>query len=340
MDPPLQRAQCAAYIPQMWQYTAAVTATWRAGETRDMLVEMRRAALLILMGCLFRVEFATELDRLWRPILKVLDYISPGLWILWPALPRPTYRRALRELDAYLYHIVRDRRDALRDPAARAQTDLLTRLCLEPELDDDRIRDQLLTMLIAGHDTSTALLAWTLYLLGTHPETMRDVRREMDAVLTTGPPTLGQLYQLELLDRVVKEALRLYPPIHIGNRRAAEPTRLLDYDIPKDSRVMYSIYLAHRDPKYWDAPEEFCPARFQDASEANRPPLTFVPFGGGPRNCIGAAFSQIEVKVVLACVLRQFDLELVNADRIRPHMGATLVPRPGVLMRTRARSAG
>ncbi len=338
MEPALQRGQSETYSARIWHITNQLTRDWRDGQVRDMLLEMRRLALVILMGCLFRVEFANEMERLWQPILHVLEYISPGMWIFLPHLPRPSYRNSIRALDAYLYRILRERRAELeRDESARAQTDLLTRLCLT-DLSDDVIRDQLLTMLIAGHDTSTALLAWTLYLLGAHPEWMARARDECNAVLDdlSHPPRPEQLNRLVLLDSLLKEALRLCPPIHIGNRRATEKVCVLDYEIPQEARVMYSIYLAHRDPKYWRDANEFCPERFREGTGV--PPFTYVPFGGGPRNCIGAAFSQIEAKVVLARLLQEFDLELLNAQQIKPHMGATLEPRPAVKMRVTRRT--
>lgn len=335
MEPLLRRAPTAAQIPQMWRYTGDIARTWQSGETRDMLVEMRRVALLILVGCLFRVEFAPDMDRLWKPILKLLDYISPGFWIIFPNLPRPAYKNAIRTVDEYLYQIIRDRRAELaRGVGFHQQSDLLTRLCLESDMSDELIRDQLLTMLIAGHDTSTALLAWTLYLFGAHPETMHQARAQVNEILTdpTVPPTIEQLNRLDVLDRVLSECLRLYPPIHIGNRRAIANETVMDYNVPQDTRVMYSIFLSHHDPQYWEDAEKFCPARFDD-NHPSPPPLTYIPFGGGPRNCIGAAFSQVEAKVVLARLLQNFDFTLVNTDKIKPHMGATLEPRPGPLMR-------
>jgi cytochrome P450 len=341
MEPSLLRGQSANYVAQMWEYTNAVTENWRDGETYNMLVEMRRVALLILFGCTFRVDFAPELERLWHPILKLLAYISPGLWIVSPKIPRWGYGHAIREMDAYLYRIIRARRAELaQDENAAQHVDLLTRLCLDETLDDERVRDQLLTMLIAGHDTSTALLAWALYLFGTHPDVTRNARAEVDATFSSKsrPPSAEEIQRLGLLDRVIKEALRLYPPIHIGNRRATETVYVMNYEIPRDTRVMYSIYLAHRDPQHWREPEKFCPERFEDPRDEKRPPLTYVPFGGGPRNCIGAAFSQVEAKVVLARLLQQFDFELLNAQQIKPHMGATLEPRPGVKMRVTRRN--
>jgi cytochrome P450 len=161
----------------------------------------------------------------------------------------------------------------------------------------------------------------------------------VDAVLTTRdqPPSVEQVNQLELLDRVIKEALRLYPPIHVANRRAATDVAIQGYHVPAGSRVMASIYLSHRDRAFWPDPEAFCPARFDHQAAHKQPPFAYVPFGGGPRNCIGAAFAQVESKVVLAHLLQCFEFELLNGPEIRPYMGATLEPRPGVKMRIRRR---
>jgi len=335
MDPPLHRRHVVGHIDDFWRYTNDVIAGWENGRTVDMLVEMRKVALLIFVGTLFKVEFAPDMARLWQPILKAIRYISPGMWIIFPNLPRPQYRKVAEELDAYLYDVIARRRASLgQEPVEPG--DLLGQL-LQSDLDDGRIRDQMLTMLIAGHDTSTALLAWVLYLLGSHPEAMAQAKAEVTAVLASAnrPPTLEEINQLTYLDNVIKEALRLYPPIHAGNRHAAADMDVNGYRVTKDTRVMVSIYLAHRDERYWDDPNQFCPHRFDHTQEeqGKRPSLTYVPFGGGPRNCIGAAFAQVESKVVLARILQRFDLELLNGDKIKPHMGATLEPHPGVDMR-------
>jgi cytochrome P450 len=147
------------------------------------------------------------------------------------------------------------------------------------------------------------------------------------------------LNHLAFLDMVIKETLRLFPPIHVGNRFANENLDLQGYSVPEESRVMVSIYLSHRDAAVWDEPEQFCPHRFERQPKGadmkpvkRRPPLSYIPFGGGPRNCIGATFAQIESKVVLARILQQFELQLSPGQKIRPSMGATLEPRPGVKM--------
>ncbi len=340
MDPPLQRRHVLPHIPDFWRYTGDVIHTWHDGEVRDMLVEMRRVALLILMGALYEIEFQPDLDRLWQPIMHLLEYISPGPWIFWPDMPRPQYDEAIHHVDAYLYGIIRQRRRELDHFGVEPSPgDLLGQLVRNPGMDDDLIRDQLLTMLIAGHDTSTALLAWVMALLGQHPAIMARVQAEVDAVLTSRdqPPSVEQVNQLELMDRVIKEALRLYPPIHVANRQAATDVTVQGYHVPAGTRVMASIYLSHRDQAYWTDPEAFCPARFDHQAASKQPPFTYVPFGGGPRNCIGAAFAQVESKVVLARLCQTFEFDLLNGPEIRPYMGATLEPRPGVKMRLRRR---
>ena len=339
MEPVLLKPQVGHHVPAMLAYTDRVTAGWADGATRDMLVEMRRLALLIFMGTLVDVEFGPDMERLWRPILRAIKYISPGLWIVLPNLPRFGYQAALDELDAYLYAIIRQRRAKLagQPPAdtTKPANDLLTQLVRAPEMTDDLIRDQILTMLIAGHDTSTALLAWALHLLGEHPAVMARARAEVDTVLGAAEPTAANVEHLEYLDAVIKEALRLYPPIHVGNRIVADDAVIAGYELKAGTRLMASIYLTHRDERYWDAPAEFRPERF--ARDAERPAaFTYVPFGGGPRVCIGATFAQVEARVVLGRILQQFDLTSTGR-RVHAYMGATLEPHPGVFLRVQRR---
>jgi cytochrome P450 len=271
---------------------------------------------------------------MWQPILRSLDYISPGLWLLWTGTPRFGFDQPLNELDDYLYELIRARRETIsKAPNPDEDDNLLTHLVKTPEMTDSLIRDQLLTMLIAGHDTSTAMLSWALYLLGRHPEVMAMAQAEIDQVLAHDQPNNENMEQLPYLDQVIKETLRLYPPIHVSNRQAAEDVIINGYQIPAGTRVMYSIYLAHRDPKYWSDPADFRPERFQLGNTTEKqPPFTYLPFGGGPRNCIGAAFAQIEARVVVSRILQRFSLELLNQN-VHTHMGATLEPRPGVKMR-------
>jgi cytochrome P450 len=200
---------------------------------------------------------------------------------------------------------------------------------------DELIRDQLLTLLIAGHDTSTALLSWALYTLSSRPEIQAKTQAEIDATLGENPPGYARVGQLRYLEQVVNETLRMYPPIHLGSRIAARDLEFQGYRIPAGQRVLYSIYLVQRDPRYWHNPDAFIPERF--APEQTRQPYTFLPFGGGARNCIGMAFAQVEAKVVLARILQRYDLKITN-PRVGLRMGATLEPRHGVQVKLQRRS--
>ena len=315
MEPPLHPSQLPRYTRMMIDQTDRVSSTWKAGEVVDMLVEARKIALLIIMQTLFSKDAWNDLPRIWTPILKSINYISPGMWILWRRMPRLGYKKHLKTLDGYLYRIISDRRQLTID---QRPLDLLQHL-IDAGLSDAVIRDQMLTMLIAGHDTSTALLAWTFALLGQHPDIHARLVGELD----------GQEKPM-LLDQVIKESLRLYPPIHIGNRRVAEEIEFSEGSIPAGERMFYSIYLTHRDPAIWDNAETFCPERY--AHGRKTPPFAYVPFGGGPRACIGAAFGQAEARIVMARLLRTHTFEFTN-HRIHAHMGATLEPRPGVRMK-------
>ena len=345
MDPPLHRRYVVDHVETFWGYTNQVMADWPDDGDVDMLVEMRKAALLILVGTLFKVDFTPDMPRLWQPILDILRLISPGPWIFWPNVPRRQYKKSVAAMDEFLYGVIQRRRTELAGETA-VSGDFLGQL-IQSDLDDGRIRDQMLTMLIAGHDTSTALLAWVWALLGQHPEAMAAAKAEVDAIIGDAetPPTLEQIGQLYYLDLVIKETLRLYPPIHAGNRQTTTEPMVIDgFEIPTETRLMHSIYLTHRDERYWSEPEQFCPHRFdrarEEPGEEKRPSLAYIPFGGGPRNCIGAAFAQVESKVVLSRILQRYDLTLLNGDKIYPHMGATLEPHPGVMVRLERRRSG
>lgn len=323
MEPSLHPGNLPQYTRMIVQQVDRVTTTWRDGEKRDMLVEARRIALLIVMQALFGVDFWEAMPKLWKPILKAIQYISPGLWILGRRIPRVGFNRPLRQLDEYLYGIIRERRT---NPNG---ADLLGHL-IEAGLDDDRIRDQMLTMLIAGHDTSTALLAWSFYLLGSHADIYERLQRDIEAALDGNAPTAPSGWQPPLLDQVIKEALRLYPPIHIGNRVVAEDMELEGCPVPEGERLMVSIYLTQRDSETWEDPDRFLPQRFDRSRR--QPPFAYIPFGSGPRACIGAAFGLAEARLVLARLLQTFHFRLLNTE-VHTHMGATLQPRPGVFVR-------
>jgi len=334
MNPAMHRRALTGYVDSMWRYTDQVAAAWADGHPRDMLVEMRRIALLIVMETLFGVDFTPQVAPYWGAILKMLQYISPGLWVLWADIPRPFYGRALRRMDSVVREVIRARRAMLRGDSP-APNDLLGML-IAAGADDEMIRDQMLTMIVAGHDTSTGLLSWAMYNLGAYPDLARRARDEVDSVLGGQPPDIESIGKLRFLDRFIDETLRLYPPAHLGSRRAARDLEYDGYPIRQGERVTYSIYVTHRMADYWENPAAFDPDRFLPERSKGRPPHAFIPFGGGPRNCIGAAFAGVEAKAILTRVLQHWEVTLLKRD-VHMHMAVTLEPRPGVIMTAKRR---
>jgi cytochrome P450 len=333
LNPALHKRMLGDYVAEMWRRAGQVTTDWEDGSVVDMLVEMRKIALLSLMHTLYQVDFTPQMRSLWDAVLGCIAYISPGIWMIWRGAPRPGYRRSIQAMDGYLYQIIAERRRLL-DGIAGSPADMLG-LLIDAGMDDSLIRDQLLTMLIAGHDTVTALMAWALHLLGQHPDALSQSQVEVDACLDHySPPNIDQVNRLEYLGMVIREALRLFPPIHLGSRQAAIDLDYQGYIVPRGERVIYSIYLTQRHPEYWPDPNRFDPQRHVLGSHP--PPHTWLAFGGGPRNCIGAAYGLIEARVVLAHVLRRYRLE-PTGRRVVPYMGATLEPHPGVFFRVRRR---
>jgi cytochrome P450 len=315
-NPALHRRAIAGYIATMVTHTDRIMAGWRDGTRLDMMIEMRKITLNIVMATLFQVDFQPEMARLWKPLLRLLQYISPGAWMLLPGLPQPRVRRARALFDQYLYRVIRARR------AQPAGDDLLGILVRQPDLTDEQVRDQVMTMIVAGHDTIAALLGWATYTLSQHPDVQTRARAEVRAVLGDAPPTMEQLGKLAYLGQVIDETLRLYPPAHLGNRRAVRDIEFNGYHIPKGARAGYSIYLTHRHPKLWQEPTQFDPDRFAQ----RHIPFAFVPFGGGERTCIGMNYALYEAKVVLARLLQTVEL-LPTGDSVREMMAVTLQPR-------------
>jgi cytochrome P450 len=312
------------YLMTMAQQAARLSAGWRDGTVVDGLAAMRQATLLILGQCLLGVDLQPDLPRLWGPIRQLLAYISPGWWLVWPNAPQPGLRRARQVVDAYLFGLIAARRARPGGPG-----DVTTTL-IAAGLSDDLIRDQLLTLLIAGHDTSTALLGWALHALAAHPVVQQRAAAEARRALGSGPLTLDHLRALPYLDAVIKETLRQHPPIHLVSRRVVRDLEWGGYRLPAGRRLLFSIYLTQHDPAVWPEPERFDPQRFLSAGElAARPALSYLPFGAGPRVCVGAAFAQLEARAVLAYLLQHFDFAAAPGA-VQSAMGATLEPHPAV----------
>lgn len=264
--------------------------------------------------------------------------------IMWPTQRNRRLQRALQTLDEHVLRMIAERR-AVVGVSGSPRTDLLSRLLHAHEhiggepMSDRQLRDEILTLFVAGHETTATALAWTLYLLAKQPEIRAALEREADA-LGDRIPTAADLPQLGLATRVFKEALRLYPPVPIYERQAIEPVRVGDYQIDKGGYVAVFPSLVHRRADLWPDPERFDPSRFDPEAEAARERYAWIPFGAGPRVCIGNHFALLEGPLVLATIVRRARLELVDERTIEPDPhAATLRPRGGVPMRVELRAA-
>jgi cytochrome P450 len=257
-----------------------------------------------------------------------------GNWLMY--LPGQKNRRfwaAIKMLDEVVQKIVSERRQHNED-----RGDLLSMLMLARDeetgemMDDKQLRDEVMTLLLAGHETTSNTLTWTWYLLSQHPEVEAKFHAELAAVLGGRVPMMEDLPKLTYTRMILDESLRLYPPVYALARGGIEADQVGGYDLPRRSIITMSPYLTHRHPEFWPEPEKFDPERFSPEEEAKRPRYAYVPFGGGPRQCIGNSFALTEAQLVLATVGQQYRLRLAPDYQMELEPLITLKPKGGLPM--------
>jgi cytochrome P450 len=206
-------------------------------------------------------------------------------------------------------------------------------------MSDELVLSESMQLLVAGHETSSNALSWLLYLLSSRPDCLEKVRQEFDAVLGDSPLTYVEVPRFEFTSQVIYEALRLYPPFWMVDRTAVADDRVGDLAIPRGSTVIVFVYGAHHAPRYWHDPESFDPDRFSKANEKLQPPFTYLPFGAGPRGCIGGNYAMLQILMILNSLLRQYDLQLTPGQDIEPRSMVILRPKHGIRMTFTAASA-
>jgi cytochrome P450 len=343
MQPAFHPQQVAAFTGIMTETVAQRLRFWQQvadkGQPLDVASEMMRLTYTIVGRALFGADVSTDLEAVERAATVVMAHAWQRLEKLldWPDfVPTPRNRRfrsALNVIDRVVQRIIAERR---RDPIGR--TDFLSLLLHQTDaetggrMSDEQLRNEAVTLLLAGHETTANALTWTWYLLSRHPEARRRVQAEVAEVLAGRPPVAAELSRLEYTTRVLQEAMRLYPPIWIMERRVLADDEIAGYFIPAGSSVVLCPYVTHRHPDFWDNPEGFDPDRFLPERAATRPNYAYFPFGGGQRLCIGNAFALAEAQVITAMVTQQFHLDLVPGFRVEPQPGITLRSRHGLLM--------
>jgi cytochrome P450 len=340
-QPAFHRERMAVYAAVMVEHAARAGESWRDGAVVDCLQEMSALTLGIVGRALFGADVTREAPEVGEALTAFLD-------LFWQAtlpfsellerLPLPSarrFRRARGRLDALVLRLIEERRRSAED-----RGDLLSMLLLAQDTEGDggrmsdvQVRDEVLTLFLAGHETTAVALTWTWYLLSQHPQVEARLRDETLRVLAGRLPAVEDVPRLTYTRMVVAEAMRLYPPAWLIARRTLEPVELGGYVVPTGWLVFMSQWITHRDPRHYTNPERFDPLRWTPAAEAARPRFAYFPFGGGPRQCIGEGFAWTEAILLLATLAARWRLHLVPGHSVVPQPTITLRPRGGMRMR-------
>lgn len=334
MLPSFHRQQVSAYRDAMVAEIERALGAWAPGETRDMAVEMQELTLGVALRTLFSLETTAEaraLGQLFKESLEIsFSPLEMAIPLELPGTGRHRLLRLAERIEAHVRALIaqrRERGDGCRDVLA---TLIAARDEDGQALSDDELVGQTYTLFAAGHETSSNALAWTLFLLDQHPEVLADLHDELRGALGGDAPSVEQLGRLPLLDRVVKESLRLMPPASLLVRQSRAPFELGGFALPAGATVFLSPFITHRLPEHWDAPQAFRPARWERIEPSI---YTYLPFGAGPRMCIGTTFALMEIKLALAVIVQRFRLALPAGARVEPELRLTLRPRGGLPMR-------
>lgn len=336
-QPAFHRQRISGYGEVMVEYAARMIAQWRTGETRDLHRDMMRLALEIVVKTLFNADVSGEADRVGQVLSQMVKPFASQAtmkWILDNRLPTRAHRQfhaAAREIDEIVYKIIGERRASGIDHG-----DLLSMLLAAHDEDDgsqmtDRqLRDEVMTLFLAGHETTALTLSWAWYLLAQNPEAEKTFHTELDEVLAGRLPTVADLPRLKYTEMIAKESMRLYPPAFGVGREAIEECEIGGYRVPAGSQLFMFQWAMQRDPRYFAEPEQFHPDRWTEEFTNQLPKYAYFPFGGGPRACIGNYFAMMEVVLLLATIGQRFRFSLVPDHPVSLMPAMSLRPADGI----------
>ena len=334
MSPPFQPRHIASYAGIMGHYGEQIQQTWIDNSIIDINQQMTNITMSIIGKALFDADVFTETDEIGMAMTVTLEYIAHATSVLfpppysWPLARNRRTRKAVQVLRSYIQRFIDERRS---NPIER--NDLLSILLQARDEDgnpmsDEQLMSECLTLFGAGHETTATSLTWTWYLLCQHSEIYQKVQEEVDGVLQGRAPTYEDLARLPYCLQVFKEAMRLYPPAYLLSRRALKNVEIDGYLVPKDMVVLYAPYTLHRREEYFPEPEKFDPERFTPEREKLLPRYAFVPFGAGPRICIGMYFAMMEGHLLLATLAQRASFSLIPGQTIVPDPVHHLTLRP------------
>jgi cytochrome P450 len=339
VQPSFHPDRIEVYAGMMTELTADALDGWRDGETRAVHRDMMELTLRIVSRALFGVDIDRHVEDIETAVEGFLTATtSLPNFMLPPEVPLPSRRRmadARETLDAVVDDIIREKRG---EPGEDVVSMLLEARDESGEaLSDEQIRDEAITLLTAGHETTAVSLTYTVYLLSQHPEIEERLVAELDSVLDGREPTMADLPDLEYTERVVKESMRLFPPVPGITREARAADEIRGYTVPAGSRVFMNQWVVHRDPRWYDDPLAFEPERWTDGFERSLPSLAYFPFSAGPRRCIGDRFAMLEARLILAMVYQEYHLELDSTRNLEVVPTITSRPKEEVRMRVHER---
>jgi cytochrome P450 len=347
--PAFHRHRIARYGEQIVELAAGISTEWEPGRPLDVAAEMMRLALNITARTLFDTEVTPEILVINHQVNVVMDLYNyliamPRAELLLDS-PLPVMRRfrhAKARLDAVVDGMIQARRSEAGAKGLHERGDLLSMLLAAradegsddagngAKLSADELRDQVLTLFLAGFETVANALAWTWLLLGQNPQAEARMHEELETVLAGRTPTLDDLPRLEYTAMVLSESMRIYPPAWAMGRQVLEDVSIGPYHLRKGTMVFFSQWIVHRDPRWFPHPERFSPERFTAEAKAGRPRFAYFPFGGGSRQCIGESFALMEATLCLATIAQRWRLPLVPGQKIEPQPKITLRPRNGI----------
>ncbi len=346
VQPAFLPAQMAAFVEPITELTREMLGQWGDATTIDFAAEMRRLTLRIVVRTLFSTsvddavaELGEAVDAIQHWSMREMNRVMP--WPTWlPLFGQPRVRAALTFVDSLVRRIIRERRgSSARGPDLLSQ--LLNAVDAEghgPGMSDRQLRDEMVTLLLAGHETSAAGLTWAGWLLATQADEQERIANEVRFVLGTRPPEVADLPRLASVERAFKESLRLYPPVYFLSREAAEPVQIAGFTIAPKTQVFLNPYLTQRDSRWFPEPERFDPRRFTPESEYDRPACAWFPFGAGPRACVGRSLAMLEGTLVLTAILQQFRLEpAAGQGEPTPEWQLSLHPQGGLRLSVQRR---
>lgn len=342
IQPAFARPRVEAYVPAMVECTQQMLSRWEEGRVVDFSAAMFRLTMTIGSQTLLGIDAGSRFREVAQCLETVLDDFLRRLgrplvlptWVPTPANLR--LHRAIQHLDRILEQLIQQRRH---EEAGDDALSLLVRARDEVDgggLSDRQLRDEVMTLFLAGHETTANALTWTWHLLSQHAEVQAEVRREAREVLGDAVPTAADVPHLKYTECVVREALRLYPPAYVIGRRPLTDITIGGHFIPAGTNVLMSQWIVHRDPRWFDDPLRFDPQRWADGLAGRIPKYAYFPFGGGPRVCIGNTFAMVEAVLVTAMIARQFVLTPAYAEAVPLLPAVTLRPAVPIPLRIEA----